>query len=286
MVARYAWGRDYHNLVGKRLRKLRRDLRDSGVQSFGGVDTGPILERAWAEVAGLGFTGKNCMQVLPATSSWLFLAVLFVDVEIAPDVPLGDHCGRCTRCLDACPTTAFESPRSLDARRCIAYWTIESKVLPPIKLRSKFGRWFFGCDGCQETCPHNANPPDPEEDDLRPRHAWIDLPQIIKTPDEALLQRFIGTPLRRPGAAGLKRNALITMGNLGHPEAAPAARLALEHDDAVVRGAAVWCLARLGCPPLAGDSDPHPVVEAELHAARSGQVVPADSEPGALPVHR
>lgn len=262
-VARYAWGRDYHNLVGKRLRRLRDHLGQHGVRAWGGVDTAPILERAWAEAAGLGFTGKNTVQILAGRTSWLFLGVLFVDVEVAPDRPSGDHCKTCTRCLSACPTGAFVGPRELDAGACISYWTIEARGLPPPELRERFGRWVFGCDDCQEVCPHNHGPDDPDEDDLRPHHAWLDLDWVVAAPDAALLDAFTGTPLRRPGAAGLKRNALLALGNLGDDRALDGiTRHATTHPAAVVRAAAAWATGRLGgaLPP----TDPDPAVRAEI----------------------
>lgn len=266
LVARYAWGRDYHNLVGKRLERLKSRLRADGVGCWGGVDTAPILERGWAAAAGLGFNGKNGLQIVPARTSWMFLAVLFVDVEVPPDAPLRDHCGRCVRCLTACPTQAFPAPHVLDARRCIAYWTIEAAGLPPRPLRPAFGRWVFGCDVCQEVCPHNVAPPDPDEADLLPRHAWLDLDDVVRTPDDVLMTRFLGTPLRRPKARGLKRNALIALGNLGDDGAVDTVRLALHHPEPVVRGAAVWALSRLGAP-LPAD-DPDELVRVELADAR------------------
>ncbi|MCB9662554.1 MAG: tRNA epoxyqueuosine(34) reductase QueG [Alphaproteobacteria bacterium] len=274
LVARYAWGRDYHNLVGKRLKRLASALRTAGVTCWGGVDTAPVLERSWAAEAGLGFTGKSSVQILPARTSWMVLGVLFVDLEAEPDRPLRDHCGTCRRCLDACPTEAFVGPRSLDAGRCIAYWTIEAAGLPPLALRPGFGRWVFGCDVCQEVCPHNAAAPDPDEADLAPRHAWLDLDEVVASPDDALLARFTGTPLRRPGAAGLKRNALLALGNLGDPGGVDAARLGLSHPSPVVRGAAVWALARLEALPVAA-TDPDSLVQAEILAAREGRVPPA-----------
>lgn len=246
LVARYAWGRDYHNLVGKRLRKLRASLRGDGIASWGSVDTGPILERAWAWASGAGFVGKNTLVIRPGDSSWFFLAVLFVDVVAAPDEPLGDHCKRCTRCLDACPTDAFTGARDLDARRCISYWTIEARGLAPAPLRPGFGRWVFGCDVCQEVCPHNHAPPEPEEDDLLPRNAWLDLDELLRTDDDVLMERFRGTPLRRPGAHGLKRNALVALGNLGDPDALPlVADRGATHPHPVVREAAGWAASRL-----------------------------------------
>lgn len=264
-VARYAWGRDYHNLVGKRLRKLKRDLRASGIEAWGGVDTAPILERAWAEAAGLGVTGKNCVQFLPGQTSYLFLAVLFIDRHLKPDPTIrNDHCKRCTRCLVGCPTDAFVGPYDLDATKCIAYWTIESRDLAPRALRSKFGRWLLGCDVCQELCPHNHNNPSVFEEDLQPRNAWIDLPDLLETPDDVLLERYRGTPLRRPRADGLKRNACIVLGNIGDPDACEVLRAkGLTHSAPVVRAAAVWALRELdGLPSQLNDE--HPMVVREL----------------------
>lgn len=245
-VARYAWGRDYHNLVGKRLRKLRRRLREQGVASWGGVDTAPILERAWAEAAGLGFSGKNCVQILPARGSWIFLAVLFLEEDLEPDAPLRDHCGSCTRCLAACPTGAFVGPRVLDARRCISYWTIEVRSAIPVDLRPGLGRWVFGCDVCQEVCPHNVSAPDADEEDLLPRNAWLDLEWLLRAEDEVLDQHFLGTPLRRPGPDGLRRNACVVLGNLGRPEAVGVLRHAADRHSPLVAEHARWALERLG----------------------------------------
>lgn len=265
-VARYAWGRDYHNLVGKRLRKLRRALRERGIESWGGVDTAPILERSWARLSGLGYLGKNTMSIVPSRGSYYFLAVVFLNVELAPDPPLPrEYCGRCTRCLSACPTQAFPAPYRLDATRCIAYWTIEARDLAPRDLRSDFGRWLFGCDVCQEVCPHNHRPPTEVHPDLAPRNAWIDLDALLATPDEALMDGLLGTPLRRPRAAGLKRNALIVLRNLADPDGAPSARAALAHADPVVRAAAVWALHELD-PSGVPDRDPDPIVQAEIDA--------------------
>ncbi len=266
MVARYAWGRDYHNLMGKRLRKLRRRLDAAGIRSWGGIDTAPILERPWATAAGLGFTGKHTLQIVPGQGSWLLLGILFVDAEVPDDPPARGGCGTCTRCLEICPTDALPAPYELDARRCISYWTIEARGLPPETLRPGLGRWVFGCDLCQEVCPHNHHPPDPDEVDLEPRHAWLDLDGILAAPDPALIERFTGTPLRRPGAVGLKRNALLVLGNLGDDGAIdPIRRYGLIHASPVVRAASVWALARLGAP--VPRHDPDPTVQAEIIAA-------------------
>ncbi len=224
LVARYAWGRDYHNLVGKRLRKLLRGLRAEGVDCWGGVDTAPILERGWATAAGLGFRGKSAISIVPARGSWMFLAVVFLAETLERDTPLGDHCGSCRRCLDACPTDAFVGPHQLDATACLAYSTIEARGPIPEHLRAAQGRWVFGCDLCQEVCPHNAAPPDPDEDDLLPRNAYLDLPWLLRAPGDEILERFTGTPLRRPGVSGLRRNACVVLGNLGDATAIPLLR--------------------------------------------------------------
>jgi len=246
LVARYAWGRDYHNLVGKRLRKLRAALRGDGIANWGSVDTGPVVERAWGWAAAAGFVGKNTLVIRPGDTSWFFLAVVFVDLPVLPDRPLGDHCKACTRCLSACPTDAFDGPRQLDARRCISYWTIEARGLAPAALRPGFGRWVFGCDVCQEVCPHNHGPADPDEDDLLPRHAWLDLDELLTSSDDDLDRRFRGTPIRRPGPHGLKRNALIALGNLGDVAALPVVEAhGLTHGHPVVREAAAWARTRL-----------------------------------------
>jgi epoxyqueuosine reductase len=246
-VARYAWGRDYHNLVGKRLKRFARALRREGIACWGGVDQAPILERAWAEAAGIGAVGKNAMLLAPGRGSWFLLAILFVTVEVAPDAPASrDPCGSCSRCLDACPTAAFVAPRIVDAGRCVSYWTIEARGLAPEPLRPGFGRWLFGCDVCQEVCPHNHDPVDPDEEDLRPRHAWLDCDEILLSDDEALAARFLGTPLARAGPQGLKRNAAIVLGNLGDPEGARALTDAgLRHPAATVVEASRWALDRL-----------------------------------------
>lgn len=245
-VARYAWGRDYHNLVGKRLKKLRKRLRLDGVDSWGSVDIQPVVERVWAEAAGVGFVGKNTLIIRPARTSYLLLAVLFLPIEVAADPPMTrDHCGRCARCLVGCPTAAFPAPYVLDPGRCISYWTIEAKDLAPAAILPGFGRWVFGCDACQEVCPHNAAPPPSDEEDLRPVHAWLDLEFLARAADDEIEARFAGTPLARPGAPGLRRNALVALGNTGDPAAEVLLSPHRSHPDPVVARAATWALARL-----------------------------------------
>ncbi len=248
-VASYAWGRDYHNLIGKRLRKLVRDLRREipGFDGYWSVDARPLIERAWAARAGLGFAAKNCMVIVPGETSYLFLAAILVNTPLPPDPAMGDHCGTCRRCLDACPTGAFTAPGQLDARRCISYLTIEHRGAIPESMRPMMGRWVFGCEDCQEVCPHNPAEPGSLEADLAPRpgHAWLDLPWVLRTPDDELDAHFEGSPLRRPGPAGLKRNAAVVLGNLGDRTARPALEHALGHPSASVVDHARWALDRL-----------------------------------------
>jgi len=251
-VASYAWGRDYHNLVGKRLRRLVKRLleRVPGLGLYGGVDSRPLHERAWAERAGLGFIGRNCCVIVPGLGSYRFLAVLLVDRPLPPDPalpPAARHCGSCRRCLDLCPTHAFVGPHQLDARRCISYLSIELRQAIPEALRPGMGRWVFGCDLCQEVCPHNHAPPTSLEQDLAPLpgRAWLDLPWVLGTPDAVLESALQGSPLRRPGARGLKRNAAVVLGNLGDPAARPALEAAWRQGDPLVAEHAAWALDRL-----------------------------------------
>jgi len=248
-VASYAWGRDYHNLIGKRLRKLTRDLahRIPGFEAYWGVDARPLIERAWAQRSGLGFLGKNCMAIMPASSSYFFLAVVLVNQGLPPDEPMGDHCGPCRRCLDVCPTQAFTGPGQLDARRCISYLTIEHRSSIPLELRPLMGRWVFGCDDCQEICPHNGSTIPTANEDFAPRtgHAWLDLEWVLQSEDDALDKHFEGSPIRRCKPHGLKRNAAIVLGNLKDPAARTALFHAETHAEDTVREAARWALERI-----------------------------------------
>lgn len=240
-VARYAWGADYHNLVMRRVRKLQRRLQAEfpGLESYSSVDSRPVFERAWAARAGLGWAGKNTCQILPSTGSWFFLATLMLNRELPADAPIADFCGKCRRCVDDCPTGALAGDGSMDARLCISTWTIEVDGPIPEEIRPKIGRWVFGCDDCQEVCPHSRDPEVVEA--LRPRHAWLDLAWILEAPDAVLKEHFVGTPIARVVPHRLRRNAVVVLGNLGDPAAKPV----LER----VRGEmdVEWALARL--PP-------------------------------------
>lgn len=248
-VASYAWGRDYHKLIGARLKALSTALSTQipGFESYAGVDSRPLNERAWAERAGLGSLGKNGCILLPSRGSYLFLAVMLTNLDLAPDREMADFCGRCQRCLDGCPTQAFTAPGQIDARRCVSYLTIEHDGPIPEALRPGLGRWVFGCDVCQEVCPHNHAAPNSAEQELapRPQHAWLDLDWVLRTDDEVLSKTFNGTPIRRSCPVRLKRNAAIVLGNLGDAAGRGALEIAARHVHDVVAEAARWGLGQL-----------------------------------------
>ena len=213
-VARYAWGRDYHDVIAPRLERLGAFLAEAGgARSRGYVDTGPVLERDLAARAGLGWIGKNTMLLHPSLGSWFFIGVLLTTADLVPDEPLADRCGTCRACLDACPTGAFVAPYVLDARRCISYLTIEHRGEIEPALRPGMAGWQFGCDVCQDVCPWNRKAPVATEDDFRPRAAYPGADTIAAMDDEALRRRFAGTALLRAKPAGLRRNALIYRDN-------------------------------------------------------------------------
>jgi len=249
VVARYARGRDYHNVVGKRMRKLAGQLKDAGYRARAGVDLLPVLERAWAQRAGVGFIGKNCCLIVPGLGSHVFLSVLITDAPLEVDAPMRERCGTCHACLDACPTDAFVEPRVLDGRRCISYLTIEHDGPIDEPLREGIGRHLFGCDVCQDVCPFNrtAAPPAEATEPFAP-DARFDVPitALLRMTDGEHAEWGRGSPVKRSGRAGLARNAAIVLGNAGGASHRPALEEAARaHDDPTVREAAAWALSRL-----------------------------------------
>jgi epoxyqueuosine reductase len=215
-VARYAWGRDYHDVIGPRLERLAGYLAEAaGARSRGYVDTGPVLERDLAARAGLGWVGKNTMLLHPRLGSWFFIGVLLTTAELTHDQPLADRCGTCRACLDACPTGAFVAPYVLDARRCVSYLTIEHRGDIDPEFHAGMTGWQFGCDVCQDVCPWNRKVPVTTATDFQPRAAYPRADAMMGMDDDSLRRRFQGTPLLRAKAAGLRRNAAIYRGNQG-----------------------------------------------------------------------
>lgn len=251
-VSRYALGRDYHKLIRKRLQHLAERIQEVigpfGYRAF--VDSAPVLEKALAEQAGLGWIGKNTLLLNRKAGSWFFLGELFVDLPLPVDEPhAGEHCGRCTACLDICPTAAFVGPRQLDARRCISYLTIELKGSIPEELRPLIGNRVFGCDDCQIVCPWNRFARPSAEGDFQPRHGLDNatLAELFLWTEEQFLSRTEGSPLRRAGYERWLRNLAVGLGN------APSTIVVLEalkarSDDpsALVREHVAWALRRHG----------------------------------------
>ena len=213
-VARYAWGRDYHDVIAPRLHRLAAHLAETcGARSRGYVDTGPILERDLAARAGLGWIGKNTMLLDPALGSWFFIGVLLTTATLDHDAPLPDRCGSCHACLDVCPTGAFVAPYVLDARRCISYLTIEHRGPIEPQLHPGMGHWQFGCDLCQSVCPWNRKAPVTREPAFVPAGAYPGAHAVVEMSDEECQRTFTGTALSRPKAAGMRRNAAIAIEN-------------------------------------------------------------------------
>ena len=213
-VARYAWGRDYHDVMAPRLAALGAHLAEAcGAVSKGYVDTGPILERDLAARAGLGWVGKNTMLLHPELGSWFVIGVLLTTAALDFDERLPDRCGTCRACLDACPTGAFVAPYVLDARKCISYLTIEHRGPIAPALEGGLGRWEFGCDVCQDVCPWNRKPPVTREGAFLPSAPYPGADRIAAMSDEELRACFAGTALLRAKPAGLRRNAAIAREN-------------------------------------------------------------------------
>jgi epoxyqueuosine reductase len=254
-VARYAWGRDYHEVIKARLFQLREDLEETlgtKIKARGFTDAVPLLERSAAQKAGLGFFGRNSCLIDGDIGSYFFLADLIVDLELEPDEPGTGTCGRCTRCMDRCPTGAIKAPGVVDARLCISYLTIENAGEIPRELRGAVGDWAFGCDVCQEVCPYNKTKATksrwPEFSAGEGAGPYLKIEEVLEIrTEEEFEARFAGTPLTRPGRAGLLRNCCVAAGNLKLEGAVPVLEDCLRDDpSALVRGHAAWALGEIG----------------------------------------
>ena len=212
-VAQYAWSRDYHLVLGARLERLAAEIARivPGSEARAYVDAGPVPERELAQRAGLGWIGKNAMLIRPSLGSFTFIGVVLTDAPLAPDLPFEmDRCGACTRCLDACPTSAFVAPRTLDARRCISYLTIERRGAFTEAEAAMTGEWLVGCDVCQDVCPWNERFAPVTGDPalaVRPELATPEATTFAEMGEDEFDRRFKDTPFARPGLAGLRRNA-------------------------------------------------------------------------------
>ena len=314
-VARYARLRDYHRVMKRRMRVLVRQLSDSldtQVSARWYVDDGPMLDRATANRAGLGWFGKNTNILTPSHGSWVFLGQVITDLELTPDPPLRKTCGSCVRCIDACPTGAIVAPYVIDNPRCISYLTIENRGPIPRELRPQMQDWVFGCDICQYVCPVNrkastgdssvwqrAGKPqiwstrqcqDPPDTDAHTTHnlsptrngdlGLIDLVELLRMSEEDFRERFKGTPIMRAKWDGMRRNACVALGNLADPKTVPALRDALETGSILVRSHAAWALGRIGTPDArralenAAATETDEIVTGEIEAALAQMLNP------------
>jgi epoxyqueuosine reductase len=223
-IARYAWGDDYHTVIDERMQRLVAALQglagEFGHRAY--VDTGPVQERVYAQYAGLGWIGKNTCLINRHLGSWLFLSAIICDLPLQPDVPALDHCGRCTLCIDACPTGALVAPYQLDARRCLSYLTIENKHQIPLEYRDALAAHAYGCDICQDVCPWNRKAAVSDDAPWQPR-VGLDRPGLLELwnrSDDSLRALLKGSPMKRAGLRRLRRNLAVAIGNSGDATAA------------------------------------------------------------------
>ena len=250
-ISRYAWGDDYHFLIRKKLNVLEKYISKElniGKKTRSFVDSGPVLEREVAYRAGLGWIGKNSNLINYEKGSWFFLAEILVDFELEPDLSFNRvDCGSCTACIDACPTEAIIADRTIDARLCISFLTIELKGSIKKKLRSKMGNMIFGCDICQEVCPWNKEAPKSKEQSLYPNinNVAPKLVEFMKLDRKAFNERFKKSPIKRTKRRGLLRNVAVALGNWGKPDAKPALNLGIQDEEVLVRSHSAWALGRI-----------------------------------------
>jgi epoxyqueuosine reductase len=250
-ISRYAWGEsDYHDVIHSKMKRLVAWLSEHApnARARGVIDTAPLLEREFAQLAGLGWIAKNTLLLNQTFGSWFFLAALLTDETLAYDDAFEtDHCGTCRACLDACPTDAFPQPYVLDATKCISYLTIELREAIPNDLRSGVGDWLFGCDICQDVCPWNHRVPLATNEAFEPQpeqNPSLLVPLFFMT-DEQFRMRFRKTPLWRSKRRGILRNAAIVLGNQRAEDATDALRHGLEDPEPLVRGASAWALGKI-----------------------------------------
>ena len=250
-ISRYALGRDYHKVIRQRLQKLADKIQDQtgefGYRAL--VDSAPVMERAIAEKAGLGWIGKNTMLINKSAGSWFFLGELFTDLPLPIDDKANDHCGTCSACLDICPTDAFVGPNTLDARKCISYLTIELRTAIPEDLRPLMGNRVFGCDDCQLCCPWNKFSSPTTEHDFSPRHELDrkDLVTLFNWTEEEFLEKTAGSPIRRIGYECWLRNLAVGLGNAkSSPDIITALKNRSNHSSALVKEHVHWALTQHG----------------------------------------
>jgi epoxyqueuosine reductase len=261
-IARYAWNDDYHDLIEKKLKALDRGMAELGGRQRYYVDHGPVLERDFATDAGLGWSGKSTVQIHRGLGTWFFLAELLTTLDLPPDPPVGDHCGKCTRCIDACPTQAITAPHRLDARRCISYLTIENPGPIPEEFREAIGDRIYGCDECLDVCPWNRFAKLSREASFQARGEVFAMKarEFLDLDDERFRALFRKSPIKRIKRPRFLRNVCVALGNTGDADDLPALRRAAAEPDPLISEHAAWAIGRirerLGTPHDAPDPDP------------------------------
>ncbi len=246
-ISRYAWGDDYHDLMDAKLRDLATALEEMGGVQKLYVDTGPVLERDWASAAGLGWNGKSTVQIHRQFGTWTFLGEILTTLDLAADAASRDHCGSCTRCMDACPTRAITAPHHVDARRCISYLTIENKGAIPEAFRRAIGDRIYGCDECLDVCPWNRFARDSREAAFaaRPFVAGWTLREFLALTDDSFRSLFRWSPVRRIKRAAFLRNVCVALGNVGDTADLPALNQAAGDADPLITEHALWAIAEI-----------------------------------------
>lgn len=246
-IARYSWNEDYHDVILKNLKAFDAELAKlGGVQRYY-VDTGPVLERDFATDAGLGWSGKSTLQIHRQLGTWFFLAELLTTLDLAPDAPFGDHCGKCTRCIDACPTQAITAPHRVDARRCISYLTIEHKDAIPMEFREAMGDRIYGCDACLDACPWNKFAQVSREAKFLARQSIFQhrLRDFLALDDEGFRTVFAKSPIKRIKRPRFLRNVCVALGNTGTRDDLPALTSAAADRDPLIAEHASWAIGRI-----------------------------------------
>ncbi len=246
-IAKYAWNDDYHDLIECRLKELDARLRTLGGVQKPYVDTGPVLERDFATDSGLGWNGKSTMQIHKRLGTWFFLAEILTTLDLAPDAPFGDHCGKCTRCITACPTQAITAPHRVNARRCISYLTIEHKGPIPEEFREAMGDRIYGCDACLEACPWNRFAAESREMAFSAREAVFKkrLRDFLDLDDDGFRALFAKSPIKRIKRPRFLRNVCVALGNTGSPDDLPPLERAAADPDPLVSEHAQWAIRRI-----------------------------------------
>jgi epoxyqueuosine reductase len=248
-IARYAWNEDYHDIIRGKLRAFDELLQQAGGAQRTFTDTGPVLERDFASDSGLGWNGKSTVQIHRTLGTWFFLAEILTTLELEPDTPMADHCGKCDRCMHACPTGAITAPHRLDARKCISYLTIEHKGPIPPEFREAIGDRIYGCDDCLAACPWNRHAQLSHElrfharDDLF-RHSLRD---FLALDDVGFRSLFAQSPIKRIKRARFLRNVCVALGNTGTAVDLPALEKAALDPEPLISEHATWAITRIRC---------------------------------------